>query len=366
MTESFRDHVEQAAHDEAVRVIRELEEVREKAGIVAGVLRALELGIPSMLRWLENGPELSWSGDFVAEPEDIAEPAEPPDEPKTLPADLDLVPPELRVYPGAESGGPLKQRIRTADLQRYIVVTITQHTSGPFLAEEVHDLFVPCLRRKLIVHHLGRLADQGHFLRRTGRRRLSKDRRVGRAGVEYELLGAEIPTAAETVAVTPSMIAAARDVIVSNAESWAGRFSYRAVMQALKVMPDEARALCEELAGQDIIRIAPGDSYVYERPTEPGAAAEAQQRLSNEHAVDMQSVSRPVPGTGRQLRLSPAMADLKERCEATGKCTVRETSDGHLAFRVAGRGTPVYAGAKTGQASLEKTRKRLRDLGMPV
>jgi hypothetical protein len=322
----------------------------------------------------------------------------------------EAMPEHLRRMPASSGNGPLGPRVKAAEAQLQVFQDIGQNpgTLPPEIGPRIG------MTDGNVGRYVRALAEAG-LIEKTGVERFKHGAKTGRVGSEWRVKGLTAATlpggeeapgrvpppeaAAASATTQPSAptggrptgapaapsactaeerrqvnaVTAARDWIVDRGDD--RPFSPSEFADALGLTPEGGMQLLGLFAERGIVKdlSTPGNLlYVYDKPTEPGRAAERDHQRAKERAAAErhagQNGGEAVAGTGRATRYSnhPDTQKLCERAKAAG-AEVEKSGGDHIIIRnPTTKARVVLASTPSSGGSPDKTKKRLAAIGIHV
>jgi DNA-binding transcriptional ArsR family regulator len=375
--EGFAERIERETRVEAAAVVADLARLRFRADQVYRVLRALDLDVPDeivqltrtglaegLLAGREERPEPAQAPVVPAQPEAPVEPAPGPaaaEKPPAAEKAPEEVPEHLRGMPGAGGGGPVTQRIATAEKQLQVYEALK---AGTALASELEKTTgIPHAR---VSAHLRSLEAAG-LVRYVGDRR-TPGVETGRFSKEY---AAVMPAAVKTETVdvqrkaTPEELAKVRDWAVKTKAPFTAVEAIGAVSLPAAVVVDALG----QLVTRQVLRASGGGNdevlYLYGKPESPGGGAQIDAARKVSAAAPVSNGSAPVPGTGTgTLSSSHAVNEMIRAVRAAGG-KAQKTGGEHI--RVTSKdGRSCIIGGTPSNSGLIQDKAKIRKLGIAV
>jgi hypothetical protein len=298
---------------------------------------------------------------------------------------IEAVPVYLRHVPAARAGGPIGQRIATAEFQKRILDDVLAHPTA--ISNEVAErlgMNNPAGRARVAIH-MSALMRAG-LIRRTGINRRVPGNNVGKASIEYAppLLTGTAPVlhtepgrvdgASRTAPLT-----AARDWVVTREPT--EQFTAATLASAIRprlvepITGDGALLILEGFIRKGWVTehvhpprrpdsVRPVRQFSYVPPSGAGRAAD----LDHERAkasTGRRGRSNPVAGTGKKQWSTNSRTDAA--CHAAqkqwGKDSVVETGGGHIRVKPPGK-PAIYVSKSPGVNNPAAELDRLRKAGL--
>jgi hypothetical protein len=422
---TLRERIRQDLLTESDAILGELARLmspalRARAEEVDHIARQISEPLPAPIAWV-LGLEASSPGQVeTRRPDDVpftAPPAPPTSEPvqpaskkteKTYTTKggqtrrspkhpgIRAVPKHLRHLPAAREGGPVGQRIKTAEFQQRVLDDVLAHPTA--ISNEVAERLGmnDANGRNRIGLHMTALMKAG-LIRRTGINRRVPGNNIGKAAIEYAPPEGFVPPttglqhdvgqddtadeSASTVEETTSrkltlkgaeLLGKVRDYGVSRE----GKGPYTPVMvgEALRVPEGAALAMLSLLADRGQIKEVSLDgniAFEYHRPTEPGAAAErdhamakARAKATNGHG---NGGAQEVTGSGWDPKQFSPNANVRRLLrlvkEQWGVEAIRNGGSGHIIIRTPS-GAQVAIGSTPNRGGERAAAQNLRKAGI--
>lgn len=370
------------AREEALAIVEDLRRLRFRSHQVRNVFRQLGRPLPPQI--LRHAHALDIAEDADPEPA-----GEAPVEPATAPEEQEAPPTPDEPVAGPEEPAEASQEepeTRTAqeklaqrssterDGNRAKVRAAVEKLGGAGLqaiVEEVGDLRQPAVSK-----HLKSLIEDGE-IRREGTPGTKTVRylpsvppsQAGRPSADTGGAPVAPASSVEPTGAELNLLTRVRDWAVGHKDG--APFSVAQGAATLDLPNHTVRVILVELAKQGIIvdDSVPGAEAIfhYEKPTEPGKAAELDQQRRRE-STSNGTGSEPVAGTGGGIRASnrEVQAILDQCIAQVGADKVSRTGSDHFVVKTPDGGRVILAGTPSHRRSLMEDKARLRRAGLKI
>jgi len=311
---------------------------------------------------------------------------------------IEAVPEYLRYLPAAQEGGPLKSRIKTAELQHRIMLALADHPNS--LAGEIAEVIYGerdnSAHDNRVGSHFRKLREAGLIVQEKADRRKrwipagqpakpGKPMRVALHALDQmnqtadrpvaepeareakEAIDAQPPLPEPEVGVNPQAVARMQAWVREQPVGTA--FNQHKAAEETKMSPALALRCLEALVAKEIVSdespSADMRMFEYRKPTDPGAAAKLD---AARRPVEAPSGSggAPVPGTGGRVKAkNPEVDALIAKLVAEG-ADVAHAANGHFAVKITGKQRVLISATPGSSRSVLNDRTRLRRAGYPV
>lgn len=301
------------------------------------------------------------------------------------------LPPYLDGMPVAELGIPFPNKYTIATQQRR-VLDAARLIGKPFVIAEFPSIDMP---RTRVRQYLVELAEQGKYIRTTGKMRRAKGQVAGRTAVEFEVIDTEGAPKPPKAAPAPPKTAPTGSKAASSAKAAPQLLSQQETLNQLRTALRKkegedvsATWLAEEIERATEVHVpvatvikllealvksgggsvkARGENdqrrYRFERSSDPGPAARIEQERRRKSGS--RAVSEPVPGTGRGPKAAHAdvQALLNTVVRLVGRDKVTQAANGHWAVECPNGKRVMISSTPSNPRSLLADRARLRRIG---